>query len=277
MAASSAVSSARSSAWSGRRSWTWRNDPPPTSRDRSGTRSSRRRSRARSSRCRGRPAARRAAAGRGASRAVAVDRQRPARGVAPDDDALGAADDLAVDRGSPAASARSSTPTSRARLARRRPGRRPIALEPAAEGRRAVDHGRRQSGRAPTGAPSSASSRRARARASTSGSRRGPVQAGQPMSQPHAAMRPAARRQQLGVAVPQPLGQADPARDRLVQVDGRLLRVGRADLGHEAEVARVDHQVDRGDGLDRPPRAEQRDVELVAAPVRSRTASAVSQ
>ena len=71
---------------------------------------------------------------------------------------------------------------------------------------------------------------------------------------------------ELVVAVPQPLGQADAARHRLVQVDRRRLLVRRADLGHEAEVARVDHEQDRGDRLDRPPGAEQRDVEVVPPP-----------
>ena len=57
-----------------------------------------------------------------------------------------------------------------------------------------------------------------------------------------------------------------PPGHRLVQVDRRLLGVGRADLGHEPEVARVDHEQDRRDRLDRPAGAEQRDVELVVPP-----------
>ncbi len=68
------------------------------------------------------------------------------------------------------------------------------------------------------------------------------------------------------MALPQPLGEADPARHRLVQVDRRRLGVRRADLRDQAQVARVDHQEDRRDGLDGPARAEQRDVEIVAPP-----------
>ena len=56
------------------------------------------------------------------------------------------------------------------------------------------------------------------------------------------------------MALPQPLREPDPAGHRLVQVDRRLFRVRRADLGHETEVARVDHQQDRCDRLDRPAR-----------------------
>ena len=85
------------------------------------------------------------------------------------------------------------------------------------------------------------------------------------------------RREQLVVALPQALGQPDPARDRLVQVDRRLLGVRRADLGDEPEVARVDHQQHRRHGLDRAAGAEQRDVQVVAPPAVARARSAVSQ
>ena len=71
---------------------------------------------------------------------------------------------------------------------------------------------------------------------------------------------------QLVVAREQPLRQPDAAGHRLVQVDRRRLVVRRADLRDEAEVARVDHQQHRGHRLDRPPGADQRDVELVAPP-----------
>ena len=73
-------------------------------------------------------------------------------------------------------------------------------------------------------------------------------------------------RDQLVMACPQPLRQADAPGHRLVQVDRRRLAVGGPDLRHEAEVPRVEHQQDRGDGLDRPPRADERDVELVPPP-----------
>ena len=115
-------------------------------------------------------------------------------------------------------------------------------------------------------APRPASSRRASAFASTSGSRRGPVQAGQPDSQPHRAISSAAPSTSSSWPLEQALARADPARHRLVEVDRRSLVVRRADLGHQAEVARVDHQEDARDGLDRPPGADEGDVELVAAP-----------
>ncbi len=75
---------------------------------------------------------------------------------------------------------------------------------------------------------------------------------------------------QLVVAGEQALGQADAPGHRLVQVDRRRLVVRRPDLRHEPEVPRVHHQEHRRDGLDRPPRADQRDIQLVAAPARSR-------
>ena len=71
---------------------------------------------------------------------------------------------------------------------------------------------------------------------------------------------------ELVVAVPEPLGHADAAGDRLVQVDRGRLRVRRTHLGDEAEVAGIDHQEHARDGLHRPSRAEQRDVELLAPP-----------
>ena len=276
MAASIAVSSARSSPWSGSSSWTCRKrSPPPTSRGRRGRRPCRRPSRARSSRCRGRRAARPAAAGRGASRAAPgrPARSRPAART-------GRSGPRRVATTSPSTAAASRVARSRPRRGRRRGvdrrrrqdrGQRgTVALEPPGEGRRAVDHDRARQTAAAIGAPSSASSRSASARASTLGLEPRPG-AGR------AARVAAARRdqvgrarEQLGVAVPQPLRQPDPAGDRLVQVDRRLLRVRRADLGDEAEVARVDHQRDGRDGLDRPAGPEQRDVELVPPPAVAR-------
>src|SRR6185312_7243843 len=76
---------------------------------------------------------------------------------------------------------------------------------------------------------------------------------------------------ELDVAIPEALGQADAARHRLVQVDGRLLRMGRADLGDEAQVARVAHEQDGGDRLDRPTGAQQGDVKVVPPPVAAGT------
>ena len=186
-----------SSAWSGSSSWTWRNRRRPTSRARPGTRRSRRRSPARSSPCRGRRAARPPAAGRGGGRA-AVGRS--------------AGD---------ASAARRRTWTPRGvRSPRRRP-RRPSARRArgsrAARWARVVERARarvaarksrepsveacRQPSRRGVVTPARATGRRRRARraaaapaasGSTFGSRRGPVQAGQPPRTAHAAIRSAA-------------------------------------------------------------------------------------
>jgi hypothetical protein len=72
--------------------------------------------------------------------------------------------------------------------------------------------------------------------------------------------------EQLLMALPQALGQPDAAGHRLVQVDRGLLGMRRSDLGHEPEVAWVDHEEDRSDRLDRPSRPEHRHVEIVVAP-----------
>ena len=165
--------------------------------------------------------------------------------------------------------------------------RRAEALEPAGE----VDARRRRvaivtpAWRSAAAARLGARRRRARPaaaapapRASTSGSRRGPVQAGQPPSQPHAGDQLGGAGEQLVVALPQPLRQPDPAGHGLVQVDRRLLGVRRADLGDEARGrAGRPSAAPTAIGLDRPPGAEQRDVELVAPPVARGRASAVSQ
>ena len=79
--------------------------------------------------------------------------------------------------------------------------------------------------------------------------------------------------QQLVVPLPEPRRQPDPAGHGLVQVDGRFLGVGRAHLGDQAEIARIHHQQDRGDGLDRPPRPEEGHVQLVTTPVIARPLS----
>ena len=71
---------------------------------------------------------------------------------------------------------------------------------------------------------------------------------------------------ELRVAGEQPLREPDAAGHRLVQVDRRRLVVRRPDLRHEPEVPRVDHQQHRRHGLDRPPGADQRHVQLVAPP-----------
>ena len=276
MAASRAVSSARSSPWSGSRSWTWRNavSLPPAEADQEGHRPG----------GGGQPGrlgveadqrhVRRRLPGE-CRQPGAVDRQGTAGRLAPDDDALGPADDLTIDRGSQPAG---EVLAALARDAPRwRPGGRPIAVEPAGQRRRAVDHGRAAPAVAPSGC--------AQLGQQSQGQRAGiDVDLETWAGARRAAHVAAAHGDQLGgcgdelvVPVPQPLAEPDPARDRLVQVDGRLFGVRRADLGHETEVARVDHQADRRDGLDRATGAEQRDVELVAAPVRRASASAVSQ
>ena len=56
------------------------------------------------------------------------------------------------------------------------------------------------------------------------------MQAGQPLSQPQPAMQVGGPGEQLVVALEEPLGQADAAGHRLVQVDRRRLVVRRADL-----------------------------------------------
>ena len=234
-------SSARSSPWSGRRSWTCRKrSRPPTSRARRGRRPCPRPSRARSSRCRGRRAARPAAVARAASRAAPG---RPAIGRAGDlargRPALGRRDDLAVDGGrqprrelvgrgprrvarvdrrpaaGPRAGAARYRSSRRSRVAPRRRSRLGRVRRPP-----------RSAPRAPPAAAARAPGRRRRARGAAR------CRPGSPLA--------AARRDEVGgpgdqlvVAVPQPLRQPDPAGHRLVQVDRRRLRVRRADLGHE--------------------------------------------
>ena len=114
---------------------------------------------------------------------------------------------------------------------------RPEALEAAGEAGRSADRGRHpvgrrarsRHGRAELGQEAQGERLRvdARLQARTGAGR--------------AAAVAAARRDEVGrageqlvVPLPQPLRQADPARDRLVEVDGRLLRVRRADLGRRA-------------------------------------------
>ena len=214
--------------------------------------------------------------------AVERDRRGPGPRSGPRSPAA-SAHDLAVERGGQAlgqdvarrpangaAGRRSSRSGSRAasrvaaRVPRRAAGREPPLARAAPAG--SIRRASRRAGPEPAVAPRAASSRSASALASTSGSRRGPVQAGQPASHGAGADQVRGPGDELVVALPQALGQPDAARARLVQVDRRRLVVRRADLGHEPEVPRVDHQQDGGHGLDRPPRAEQRDVELVMAP-----------
>ncbi len=71
---------------------------------------------------------------------------------------------------------------------------------------------------------------------------------------------------QLVVARPEAFRQPHAAGHRLVEVDRGRLVVGRAHLGHEAEVARVHHQQHRRHGLDRAAGADQRHVQLVPPP-----------
>ncbi len=71
---------------------------------------------------------------------------------------------------------------------------------------------------------------------------------------------------ELGVAGEQALGEADPTRDGLVEVDrgGDLVRG--ADLGHEPEIARIDHQQNARHRLQGATGPGQRDVEVGATP-----------
>ena len=153
--------------------------------------------------------------------------------------------------------------------------RRPQVREPALPGdgpgrldRHATAAARRRTRAAGS---SAASSRRASALPSTSGSRRGPG------ARRAAGVAGAGR----GSARPRPptssswransrSDEADAARHRLVQVDRGRLVVRRADLRHQPEVPRVHHQQDRRDGLDRPPGADQRHVQLVPPPAGAR-------
>ena len=97
-------------------------------------------------------------------------------------------------------------------------------------------------------------------------SRRGPVQAGQPASQGHPATRSRAPGEQLVVALVEARRQPDPAGDAVVEVDDGLLEMRRTDLGDQAKVVRVAHEQHAGHRLHRPPGADERDIELLAAP-----------
>src|SRR5204863_888645 len=68
----------------------------------------------------------------------------------------------------------------------------------------------------------------------------------------------------------QPLGESDATGYGLVEVDRRSVAVWRSNLADEPQIARVDHEEHGGDGLDRPARAEERNVEIVAPPARCR-------
>ena len=261
----SASSRAGSSAWSGSSSWTCRNvvPDPPAEADEEGDRAGGGREPGRLRVEADQRHVRRRLAGQ-RREPDPVDGDGPARGSRRTTTPSGAARPRRRSRRPGARPAR-PTPASAARGRGRSAaasGRGPVPLEPTGERRRAESHAVVRGGRAGTepARRARASRRSASARASTPGSRRGPVHAGQPASQPQAAIRSAAPVEELVVALPEPFRQPDPARDRLVQVDRRLLGVRRADLGHQAEVARVDHQQDRGDGLDRPtrPRAARR-------------------
>ena len=167
---------------------------PPTSRGRRGTRACRRPSRARSSRCRGRRAGRPAAAGRAVGRGArgrAAGRPSAARSRTTAPSVV--RDDLAVERRGQALgeSGRAVRAAGRAAVdaaAVRPPTRRPEVREAALERRRRLIAGRRPC----AGARARRAAAARGALASTSGSRRGPVQAGQPASQPHAAISSAA-------------------------------------------------------------------------------------
>ena len=185
-----------------------------------------------------------------------------------DDDALGRPHDLGVDR---FGEAHGELDGARVRPRGRRDetpsGRRPIAREPPVERRGRESHAD-QTAAAGTGTAGVSSRRRrsASARPSTSGSRRGPVHDGQPASQPHDGDEVGRGGHQLVVALPETFRQPDPTGNRLVQVDRRLLCMGRADLGDETKVAGVHHQQDRSDGLDGTADTQQCDIELVASP-----------
>ena len=103
------------------------------------------------------------------------------------------------------------------------------------------------------------------------------MQAGQPVSHAQPATRSRAPRDELGVALEQARGQADPAGHAVVEVDDRAFGVGRADLAHEPKVARVAHEQDAGHGLHRSAGADEREVEVVAPPVGDRRGSSAIQ
>ncbi len=172
---------------------------PPTTRARCRTPRSRSRSRGRSSRCRGRRAGDPARAGpaarpvarRSTGRATDGRSMRTNRPVA-------APDDLAVEGGRQAIGEFRGTErpmgqgTVRPALVRLcGPESSQAPREVRSAGLVPVDLGgiERHAGTSGAPAPSSARRRSARAFASTPGSRRGPVQAGQPPSHPHAAIR----------------------------------------------------------------------------------------
>ena len=262
----SAASRAGSSAWSGSSSWTWseRVAAPPAEPDEERD-ACRPPSRGRSSRCRGRRAARRLP-GQPGRRARPVDRcHGPRRGSR----RAGRRRPRSAHDPPPIAAA-SRRPGRRDRPAPRRPGsallgtasrRRAKARQAALEQRRVVTGRRPPAPARPRRAAPLRRAELARAAAgrapcaSTSGSRRGPVQAGQPAVAAARGDQLRGPGDELVVALEQALGEPDPAGHRLVQVDRRRLVVRRADLGHEAEVARIDHQQDARDGLDRPPGA----------------------
>ena len=75
------------------------------------------------------------------------------------------------------------------------------------------------------------------------------------------------------MALEESTGQAHAAGYAVIEVDHRAFGVGRADLAHQAEVARVAHEQDAGHGLHRSAGADERNVELVAPPVADRLGS----
>ncbi len=72
------------------------------------------------------------------------------------------------------------------------------------------------------------------------------------------------------MALEESSGQAHPAGHAVIEVDDRAFGMGRADLAHQAEIARVAHEQDAGHGLHRAAGADERKVELVAPPVADR-------
>ena len=157
-----------------------------------------------------------------------VDRERPAGGLAADDDALRSTDELAPDR---VGQSLGKIVAARRRVVSRRCSRRgPIALEPAREGHRRVDHRARSGRRDGDGRPEVGEQTqreglgvdmRFETRAGAGGTA-GVAVAGRDQV--------GRTGQQLVVPLPEPFRQADPARHRLVQVDRRRLVVRRADL-----------------------------------------------
>ena len=224
---------------------------PPTSRAPRGTPSFRPPSRGPSSPCRGRRA--------GTSGGGWPGQRGPGLPVEGQDDGQSArsghgirgrlADDLAVNGLGDRSIARVAVRVrSAARWRRIRPDGGPVVREPPLERRTEL------SAATTAPAPISWRSRSASALASTSGSSRGPVQAGQPASQPQRCDEVRRRRRSAprGAARAAPTGRPRPAPPRRGRSVGASW-CGERTWVNEAEVARVHHQQHARDRLDRAP------------------------